>query len=79
MEEPVEVLVTVVHARAARFGGGRGVLCAPGIRTWMERHGLDLREFLDRGLPVEQFEAIDDAFAQRLAELAHAEAPDGQQ
>lgn len=53
------------------------MLCAAGIRTWMDRHGLDLRRFLDDGLPVEQFEALDDAFAQRLAALAREEAGRG--
>lgn len=71
------VLVTVKHARAAKLGEHSGVLCAAGIRTWMDRHGLDLRRFLDKGLPVEQFEALDDAFAQRLAVIAREEASRG--
>ncbi|HHA2790815.1 TPA: hypothetical protein ACOEQ0_001159 [Stenotrophomonas maltophilia] len=71
------VLVTVDHARAAKLGEGNGVLCAAGIRTWMDRHGLDLRQFLDEGLPAEQFEALDDAFAQRLALIAREEAGRG--
>nr|WP_180167693.1 hypothetical protein [Stenotrophomonas sp. SbOxS2]NYU00907.1 hypothetical protein [Stenotrophomonas sp. SbOxS2] len=71
------ILVTVEHARAAKLGEQAGVLCAAGIRTWMDRHGLDLRQFLDEGLPVEQFEALDDAFAQRLAGLARGEADRG--
>lgn len=71
------VLVTVDHARAAKLGEQAGVLCAAGIRTWMERHGLNLRQFLDEGLPVEQFEALDDAFAQRLAGIAREEAGRG--
>lgn len=75
MDRPV--LVTVEHARAAKLGEQSGVLCAAGIRTWMDRHGLDLRRFLDDGLPVEQFEALDDAFAQRLAALAREEAGRG--
>lgn len=71
------VLVTVDHARAAKLGERSGVLCAAGIRTWMDRHGLDLRRFLDEGLPVEQFDALDDAFAQRLAAIAREEADRG--
>ncbi|HDS1128083.1 TPA: hypothetical protein QDZ99_001932 [Stenotrophomonas maltophilia] len=71
------VLVTVDHARVAKLGEHSGVLCAAGIRTWMDRHGLDLRQFLDDGLPVEQFEALDDAFAQRLAAIAREEASRG--
>ncbi len=71
------VLVTVDHARAAKLGEHSGVLCAAGIRTWMDRHGLDLRQFLDEGLPVELFEALDDAFALRLAAIAREEAARG--
>ncbi|HEL4274182.1 TPA: hypothetical protein UM673_000258 [Stenotrophomonas maltophilia] len=75
MEPPI--LVTVDHARAAKLGEQSGVLCAAGIRTWMGRHGLNLRQFLDEGLPVEQFEALDDAFARRLAAIAREEASRG--
>ncbi|MGH8038292.1 MAG: hypothetical protein ACREPD_11160 [Stenotrophomonas sp.] len=71
------ILVTVAHARAAKLGEQQGVLCAAGIRTWMVRHDLDIRQFLDAGLPVEQFEALDDAFAQRLAALAREDAAHG--
>ncbi|HGM5883947.1 hypothetical protein [Stenotrophomonas forensis] len=75
MDRPV--LVTVEHARAAKLGEHSGVLCAAGIRTWMDRHGLNLRQFLDEGLPVAQFEVLDDAFAQRLAAIARQEASRG--
>lgn len=67
------IRVTVQHARQAKLGGP-GVLCAPGIRGWCEQHGIDLRAFLDEGIPVEQLEAIDDAYAQRVAAIARAEA-----
>ncbi|WP_239522894.1 hypothetical protein [Stenotrophomonas maltophilia] len=69
--------MTVEHARAAKLGEHSGVLCAAGIRSWMDRHELNLRQFLDEGLPVEQFEALDDAFAQRLAAIAREEASRG--
>lgn len=65
--------VTIAHARAARIAGA-GVLCAPGIRLWAKRHGIDVRAFTRDGLPVEQVERIDDAFAQRAAAIARAEA-----
>jgi hypothetical protein len=68
MDRPV--LVTVEARARGKLGERSGVLCAAGIRTWMDRHGLDLRRFLDEGLPVEQFEALDDAFARRLAAIA---------
>lgn len=70
------VRVTIAHARRAQISGA-GVLCAPGIRAWFHRHSLDLRAFLREGLPVEQLEALDDAFAQRAAAIAREEAACG--
>lgn len=67
------IRVTVAHARQAKLGGP-GVLCATGIRGWCEQHGIDLQAFLDEGLPVEALEAIDDAYAQRVAAIARADA-----
>jgi hypothetical protein len=67
------VIVTMKHVRAVRLGG-QTVSCAPGIRAWCDRHGIDLRQFTAHGLPVEQVEAIDDAYAQRAAALARAQA-----
>jgi hypothetical protein len=70
------IRVTMEHARAAKLAGA-GVTCASGIRAWCERHGIDLHQVAAEGLPVEQVEAIDDAFAQRAAALARAEATHG--
>ena len=70
------IRVTLQHARAAKLAGA-GVTCAPGIRTWCQRHGVDLHQLAGEGLPVEQVEAIDDAYAQRAAALARAEAAHG--
>lgn len=67
--------VTMRHARAARLDG-KPVTCAPGIRGWCDRHGVDLHQLASEGLPIEQVEAIDDAFAQRAAALARNEAKD---
>lgn len=67
------ILVTMRHARMARLDG-KPVTCAPGIRAWCDQHGVDLYRFAHEGMPVEQVEAIDDAFAQRAAALARAEA-----
>lgn len=61
------------HARAARVDG-KPVTCAPGIRAWCVLHGVDLRALATEGLPIEQIDAIDDAFAQRAAALAREEA-----
>lgn len=70
------IRVTLAHARAARLAGA-GVTCAPGIRGWCAQHGVDLHTFATQGMPVEQVEAIDDAFAQRAAALARQEAAHG--
>jgi hypothetical protein len=70
------IRVTLQHARAAKLAGA-GVTCAPGIRIWCQRHGVDLHQLAGEGLPVEQVEAIDDAYAQRAAALARAEAAHG--
>lgn len=72
------IMVTMRHARAARLDG-RGISCAPGIRAWCDRHGVDLRQFAHEGLPLEQVEKIDDAFAQRAAAIARQEAKHGQE
>lgn len=65
--------VTAEHARAAKLGGP-GFLCAYGIRGWCRRHGIDLGDFLDNGLPIERLESIDDAYARRVVAIARAEA-----
>jgi hypothetical protein len=70
------IRVTIEHARAAKLAGA-GVTCAPGIRIWCQRHGVDLHRLTSEGLPVEQVEAIDDAYAQRAAALARTEAAHG--
>lgn len=67
-----ELRVTMEHARAASLSG-IGVLCAPGVRTWFTRYGLDLRTFLRDGLPADQLEATGDAFALRAVAIARAE------
>jgi hypothetical protein len=67
-----EVLVTMQHARAASLSG-IGVLCAPSIRRWFSRYGLDLQTFLREGLPASQLEATGDAFALRAVAIARAE------
>jgi hypothetical protein len=72
------VRVTMQHARQARLDGQR-VTCAPGVRAWCVHHGVDLRAFGRDGLPVEQVEAIGDAFALRAARIAREEAEHGQE
>lgn len=67
-----------VYPRHARAAGHGGTLCAPGIRAWCERYGLDLRAFCEHGLPVDVVEAVPDDFAQRAAALARQEAEETQ-
>lgn len=43
--------------------------CHRGARQWFARHGLDWADFVQNGLAVEAFEAIDDAMAAKLAEF----------
>ena len=68
--------VTLQHVRRAQLNG-RGVLCAPGIRAWCKHHQVDLRELCLHGLPLAQVEAIDDAFARRVAALVRNEVAHG--
>jgi hypothetical protein len=44
--------------------------CAPGLRAFFSRHGLDLRTFAREGLPASVIEATGDAMAQRAADIA---------
>ena len=67
------IMVTMRHARAARLDG-RGTACAPGIRAWCQRHGVDLRGFLRDGMSIDEARRIDDAFARRVVQLALQEA-----
>lgn len=71
--QPAEIRVFIRHARAARLDG-KPVACAPGVRAWCARHRVDLHQLAGEGLPLAQVEAIPDAFAQRAAAAARAEA-----
>ena len=73
-----EIIVRLHHARGARLSGV-GVLCAPGIRAWFARYGLDYRAFIEHGLPIGLLEATGDAFALRACAIARAEATHGRQ
>ena len=45
-------------------------LCSRGARLYAAEHGYDWTKFLDEGMPIEEVRAIDDAMAQRVADLA---------
>lgn len=71
------IMVTMRHVRAARLDGVSGVNCAHSIRAWCKKQGIDLCAFARDGMPIEQAEAITDAFAQRAVAIARAEAEAG--
>ena len=58
-----ETVITIDHVRAVG-------LCVNGSRTWFERHGLDFRAFLPKGLGAETLLATNDAMALRVVEHA---------
>lgn len=60
------ITVRVEHIRNA------GV-CMRGARKWFELRGLSWSEFLSNGMPIDQVEALDDAFANRVAAAAREE------
>ena len=57
------VIVTIDDVRAVG-------LCVNGSRTWFERHGLDFRAFLRKGLDAETLLATNDAMALSVVEHA---------
>lgn len=64
----------IVHMRHVRGKGEFGAdLCTRGARAWFDTNGLDFREFLDNGLPVEKLEALGDALADRVCAAARRE------
>ena len=64
------------HVRQVQAFSRRG-MCATGARAWCARHHIDLRAFLKDGMPIEQVDAIDDAFARAVAAQARVEASRG--
>lgn len=75
MTEPLP-LVHLRHARMIRRPNGRP-LCAPGIRAWCDRHGIDWNDFTTTGVPGERFAAIGDRYAARALDNAMKEQADG--
>lgn len=62
-----QIVVTIKHVQACS-------MCVRGARQWFERHGLDFRDFLIHGLPVEVVENLGDAMAKMVAKRARDEA-----
>lgn len=67
-----DVIVTIAHVRAAKIHG-TGVLCAPGIRLWLDRHNISLSDFLENGMPVAEAVKLNCPFADRAIAIAIAE------
>lgn len=60
-----EIMVTVADVRAIKF-------CARGARIWFTRHGLDYQQFITKGLPISQVDALGDALGKQVAAQARA-------
>lgn len=46
--------------------------CSSGARVWLKAHGIDVLEFIRKGVPVERFEETGDEMALRVAAIARA-------
>lgn len=67
-------MTIMVHMRHVRDKGDFGAnLCTRGARAWFDTNGLDFRDFLDNGLPIETLEALHDALADRVCAAARRE------
>jgi hypothetical protein len=71
--KPVDPLVRVEHC----IGVDGRRYCAPGLRAFFTRHGLDLRTFIRGGLPASVIEGTGDAMAIRAAAVAREDAMRG--
>lgn len=60
----------------ARDCTAAGYCLVPGVRDALKQHGMDFRDFVRNGIPIEDWEAVDDGQFQRVAEIARARAGD---
>lgn len=51
-----DVIVTVADMRSIAY-------CSRGAKTFAKRHGLDMRSFLENGIPAKDLLALNDAMA----------------
>ena len=58
------------HLRMVRSRGKRTTYCVPGTRAFFEKHGLDFRDFMRNGIPIEEVEQFDDVMVRRVIEVA---------
>lgn len=66
----VYLLVEDVREARRQYGG----YCVRGMGAWFERYGMNLREFLKNGYPVERIEATNDEFGLKAAAIARKRA-----
>jgi hypothetical protein len=52
-------------------------MCARGIRAWLATNGFDVRDAVLNGVPIEDLEKLNDAFAQVACEKARWELDNG--
>jgi hypothetical protein len=57
------ITVTMDHAYACGW-------CATGVRRVLRQHDMDYRKFFREGLPIEQFDAVEDHMFQLIAKEA---------
>jgi hypothetical protein len=56
----MSLIITARDVKAA------GYCIIPGLKTWAEQHGYDFKEIVKNGIPAEDVETMDDAFAKRV-------------
>lgn len=66
-----DVIVTMEHMRAVRWGSRRGY-CSTGVESFFERYGLDFTDFLHNGITADKLRATGNALALRAVEIAEA-------
>lgn len=61
------LIVTLTDCQQSGF-------CAPGIKSWCDAHGFDIRNILKNGIPADLLAATGDAFALRAVAAAERRA-----
>ena len=59
------MIVRMSHVRAVR-----PKLCARGVRAWLVANNIDVMDFLNNGIPLNKLQTMNDAFANRVIDVA---------
>ena len=59
------------HARACRY------CLVPGVKTWMEAHGISWQAFIREGVPASEILAVGDTMGNNVVEAALKEQQNG--